>query len=76
MTGVTTWFVDRGDGVGVEKSPQAMSDFVNGVTVVSLGTFVGASLGASLFFAIDALSPQQTEASLAVMVATIPDLDW
>ena len=53
-----------------------MNDFVKGVTVVGLGTFVGACLGASLFFAIDALSPQQTEASLAVMVATIPDLDW
>ena len=69
MTGITTWFVDRGDGVGAERSPQTKNDFFKGLTVVSLGTFAGACLGASLFFAIDALSPQKTEASLAVMVA-------
>jgi len=55
--------------VGVERSPQAMNDFFKGLTVVGLGMCAGACLGASTFFALDALFPQPTEASLAVMLA-------
>ena len=69
MTAVTSWFIDCGDGVGVERSPQAMNDFFKGLTVVSLGICAGACLGALSYSALDALFPQQTEASLAVMVA-------
>ena len=69
MTAVTTWLIDRGDGVEVERGPQAMNDFFKGLTVVSLGICAGACLGALGYSALDALFPQQTEASLAVMVA-------
>ena len=46
-----------------------MNDFFKGLTVVSLGICAGACLGALSYSALDALFPQQTEASLAVMVA-------
>ena len=46
-----------------------MNDFFKGLTVVGLGMCTGACHGASTFFALDALFPQPTEASLAVMVA-------
>ena len=69
MTGVITWFIDCGDGVGVERSPQSMNDFFKGLTVVGLGMVAGACLGALGYSALDVLFPQPSEASLAIMVA-------
>ena len=65
MTGVTTWVVDWGDGVGVDRS-EAMVDFFKGLGSVCLGTLAGAGLGAALFFVVDASLPKQADAASAV----------
>ena len=62
MTGVITWIVDCGDGVGVDRS-QAMNDFSKGLGSVCLGTLAGAGLGAASFFAVEAVLPKHAAAA-------------